>query len=75
MLFLRFLLLFASFGLLASAAGVVLYDIFLAFELSKLLRRGGGSVDRTPPEQSGAMSPPIQRARMMPFRSSARFVS
>jgi regulator of protease activity HflC (stomatin/prohibitin superfamily) len=62
MLFLRFLLLFASFGLLASAAGVVLYDIFLAFELSKLLRRGGGSVDRTPPEQSGAMSPPIQRA-------------
>jgi len=62
MLFLRFLLLLVSFGLLASAAGVVLYDIFLAFELNRLLRRRDGAADATSSEQSGAVSPPVQRA-------------
>jgi len=66
MLFLRFLLLLVSFGLLASAAGVVLYDIFLAFELNRLLRRGDGAADATQPEQVGAGSPPIQRAALGP---------
>lgn len=61
MLFLRFLLLLVSFGFLASAAGVVLYDVFLAFELNRLLRRRDGSVDATQPEQSGAVPPPTQR--------------
>src|SRR6267143_6925907 len=66
MLFLRFLLLLGSFGLLASAAGVVLYDIFLAFELNRLLRRRDGATDRTQPEQSGAVTPPIQRSPLGP---------
>jgi hypothetical protein len=40
MLFIKFLLLFATFGFLACAAGMVLYDVYLAFELSRILRRG-----------------------------------
>jgi len=60
MLFLRFLLLLVSFGLLASAAGVVLYDIFLAFELNRLLRRRDGAAETGQPEQAGDVSPPSQ---------------
>jgi regulator of protease activity HflC (stomatin/prohibitin superfamily) len=60
MLFLRFLLLLASFGFLASAAGVVLYDIFLAFELNRLLRRRDGAAEPGQPEQTGPVSPPAQ---------------
>jgi regulator of protease activity HflC (stomatin/prohibitin superfamily) len=63
MLFLRFLLLLASLGLLVSAAGVVLYDIFLAFELNRLLRQRDGAADATAQEQSGAR-PPTQRAAL-----------
>jgi regulator of protease activity HflC (stomatin/prohibitin superfamily) len=66
MLFLRFLLLLVSFGLLASAAGVVLYDIFLAFELDRLLRRRDDAADATSSEQSGAVSPPSPRAPLGP---------
>jgi len=66
MLFLRFLLLLVSFGLLASAASVVLYDIFLAFELDRLLRRRDDAADATSSEQSGAVSLPIQRAPLGP---------
>jgi regulator of protease activity HflC (stomatin/prohibitin superfamily) len=39
MLLIRFLLIFVAFGFLACAAGLVLYDIFLAFELDQILRR------------------------------------
>ena len=39
MLFLRFLLIAGCFGLFACVAGMVLYDIFLAYELDRLLRR------------------------------------
>jgi regulator of protease activity HflC (stomatin/prohibitin superfamily) len=39
MLLLRFLLFCATFGLVACAAGMVMYDIFLAYELDRLLRR------------------------------------
>jgi regulator of protease activity HflC (stomatin/prohibitin superfamily) len=39
MLLLRFLLICASFGFLAGATGMVLYDIYLAFELDRILRR------------------------------------
>ncbi|MGA8223104.1 MAG: SPFH domain-containing protein [Candidatus Acidiferrales bacterium] len=45
MLFLRFLLLAVSFGFLACAAGVVLYDIYLAFELGRLLHPRKPSTD------------------------------
>ncbi len=40
MLFLRILLLTIGFSLLAVAAGLVLYDLYLALELSRLWRRG-----------------------------------
>ena len=39
MLMMRFLLLSAAIGFLACAAGLVLYDIYLAFELDRILRR------------------------------------
>ena len=39
MLFLKGLLVFVAFGFLAAAAGLVLYDIYLAFELDRLLRK------------------------------------
>jgi regulator of protease activity HflC (stomatin/prohibitin superfamily) len=40
MLFLRFLLFVISFSFIAAAAGLVIWDIFLAFELNRVLRRG-----------------------------------
>jgi regulator of protease activity HflC (stomatin/prohibitin superfamily) len=40
MLFLKIMLFVVCFGALAGAAGLILYDIYLAFELSRLLRRG-----------------------------------
>ena len=40
MLFLRLLLVVVSFGFLAVAVGIVLYDIYLAFELNRILRLG-----------------------------------
>ena len=42
MLFLRFVLLLIGFGFLAGAAGLVLYDLYLSFELDRLLRRDKG---------------------------------
>jgi regulator of protease activity HflC (stomatin/prohibitin superfamily) len=39
MLFLKYLLIVACFGLFAFVAGMVLYDIFLAYELGRLLKR------------------------------------
>jgi|HubBroStandDraft_1064217.scaffolds.fasta_scaffold19886_4 regulator of protease activity HflC (stomatin/prohibitin superfamily) len=39
MLFLKGLLVVLAFGFLACAAGLVLYDIYLAFELDRLLRK------------------------------------
>jgi regulator of protease activity HflC (stomatin/prohibitin superfamily) len=39
MLFLKLLLYLVGFGFLAAAAGVILYDIYLAFELDRILRR------------------------------------
>ena len=40
MLFLRLLLFVASFGFLGMVVGIVLYDIYLAFELNRILRLG-----------------------------------
>jgi len=39
MLLLRFMLLLIGFGALVCMAGLVIYDIFLAFELDRILRR------------------------------------
>ncbi len=45
MLLLKILFLVTCFGLLAAAAGTILYDIYLAFELNRALRRGRPSAD------------------------------
>jgi hypothetical protein len=39
MLLLRYLLIASCFGLFACVAGMVLYDIYLAYELDRLLLR------------------------------------
>jgi hypothetical protein len=39
MLFLKYLLIVACCGIFAGVAGMVLYDIFLAYELDRLLKR------------------------------------
>ncbi len=44
MLFLRLLLFVVSFGFLGVAVAIVLYDLYLAFELNRILRLG----DRAP---------------------------
>ncbi|MGB8789172.1 MAG: hypothetical protein WCC98_16030, partial [Candidatus Acidiferrales bacterium] len=48
MLFLKYLLLVGGFGLLATAAGFVIYDIYLAFELDRLLHRGQAASPENP---------------------------
>jgi regulator of protease activity HflC (stomatin/prohibitin superfamily) len=45
MLFLKYMLLVMFFGLLVGVAGMLLYDIYLAFELSRLLQRGGPAAE------------------------------
>ncbi len=49
MLFLKVLLSILSFGFLASAIGTVAYDIYLAFQLDRILRRN----DRPSESESG----------------------
>jgi len=49
MLFLKFALFLVAFGFLAAAAGLVAYDIYLAFELDKILRRGKPPTEVSPP--------------------------
>ncbi len=56
MLFLRFLLLFVAVGFLACAVGMVAYDIFLSFELDRLLRRKESETRGAEPEKSAAES-------------------
>jgi regulator of protease activity HflC (stomatin/prohibitin superfamily) len=52
MLFLRLLLLIVSIGFLAGAVGVIAYDIYLAFELGRILRRS-----KRPTELSSGADP------------------
>ena len=66
MLFLRFLFLLIGFGFLAAAAGVVLYDVYLAFELGRILRRRpeppvqpSSAESAVPPESSPLAPQPV----------------
>lgn len=58
MLFLRFLLLIISVSFLAGAIGTVAYDIYLAFELGRILRRNETPSERAP-EPASSADPPI----------------
>jgi regulator of protease activity HflC (stomatin/prohibitin superfamily) len=67
MLFLKLMLMLICIGLMAGAAGTILYDIYLAFELSRILRRGRGAnfSDATRPPEPPPMvilPPPKRRA-------------
>jgi regulator of protease activity HflC (stomatin/prohibitin superfamily) len=77
MLFLRFLLFVISVSFVVVAAGLVLYDVFLAFELGRLLRPGESEsqkdeADQTsetpdsagpPVAERGAIQAPVRIAR------------
>lgn len=70
MIFLKAMLLLICFGALASAAATVIYDIFLAFELNRILRRErqaatflSGKEANTPPAVPRARpARPVRRA-------------
>jgi regulator of protease activity HflC (stomatin/prohibitin superfamily) len=49
MLFLKYLLIVSGFGLFSSAGALVLYDVYVAFELDRLLRRGALSGEQPVP--------------------------
>ena len=53
MLLLRLLLFVMSFGILGVAVAIVLYDIYLAFELNRLLRLG----ERRPTDAAASQAP------------------
>jgi regulator of protease activity HflC (stomatin/prohibitin superfamily) len=55
MLALKYLLLVGCFGLMASAAAMVLYDIFLAYELDRILRRSDSEKTGTTAGTSGEL--------------------
>ncbi|MGD1209970.1 MAG: SPFH domain-containing protein [Candidatus Acidiferrales bacterium] len=63
MLFLKYLLLIGCFGLAACAAGMVLYDIFLAYELDRMLRRSPRSGDTAEPGATPAPVVVVRRPR------------
>jgi regulator of protease activity HflC (stomatin/prohibitin superfamily) len=66
MLFLKFLLLAGCFGFFACAAALVLYDIYLAYELGRLFGRG----DQTEPapEPTTPSATPATATRSIPPR-------
>jgi regulator of protease activity HflC (stomatin/prohibitin superfamily) len=62
MLFLRLLLFVISFGFLGVAAIMVLYDIYLAFELNRILRRSERQPEKAATEQAAVTPSPTQGA-------------
>jgi regulator of protease activity HflC (stomatin/prohibitin superfamily) len=52
MLFLRYMLLVICSGFLVCAVGMVLYDVYLAFELDRILRHGERPTDAAEPDQT-----------------------
>src|SRR5271170_5383127 len=63
MLFLRFILIAACFGLFACVAGMVLYDIYLAYELDRLLRRRQQPADASLTGEAPAPMSPVVSLR------------
>jgi hypothetical protein len=66
MLFLKYLLIAGCFGLFATVAGMVLYDIYLAHELDKLLRRRKAPTESP---QVGALAATSTTPPMVSLRS------
>ncbi len=66
MLFLRFLLFVISFGFVGIAIAIVLYDVYLAFELDRLLRRTNDSPPASSPTTSPASSDAEVQASAVP---------
>ena len=69
MIVIKFMLMLVCFGLFACAAGAVLYDIYLALELARILhrreKREGSAPDSGPPtspERPGVILPRPRRA-------------
>ncbi|MGB8835686.1 MAG: hypothetical protein WCC67_03005, partial [Candidatus Acidiferrales bacterium] len=52
MLFLRWLLFVISFGFLGVAVIIVLYDIYLAFELNRILQRSERQPEKLAADQA-----------------------
>jgi regulator of protease activity HflC (stomatin/prohibitin superfamily) len=63
MLFLKYLLIAGCFGLFAAVVGMVLYDIYLAYELDRLLRRRQQATDAAQPGEIPAPVPPVVSLR------------
>ncbi len=64
MLFLKYMLIAGCFGLFACVAGMVLYDIYLAYELDRLLRRRQSQpTDTSPLGAVPAPTPPVVSLR------------
>jgi len=60
MIFLKFTLMLICFGVFACAASMIVYDIYLAFELGRMLRQG------LHPEQKGSSSGSVPPASAQP---------
>jgi regulator of protease activity HflC (stomatin/prohibitin superfamily) len=63
MLFLRLLLFVISFGFLGAAAIMILYDVYLAFELSRILRRSERQPEKAASDQAAAARTPAEGTR------------
>ena len=61
MLLIRLLLICAAFGFLATAAGLIFYDIYLVFELDRILRRSPNAA--ASPEAGEPSLPALPRPR------------
>ncbi|MGA6961082.1 MAG: hypothetical protein WA211_14655, partial [Candidatus Acidiferrales bacterium] len=79
MLFLRWLLFVISFGFLGVAVIIVLYDIYLAFELNRILQRSERQPEKLAADQAvhattfaGAPAPTEGAAPAPPTRPSFR---
>lgn len=75
MLFLKWMLFATCFGLLACAASMVAYDVYLAFELDRILRRNARPADAAQPGETQA--PPDRSPnppRAIRWHAAARLV-
>jgi regulator of protease activity HflC (stomatin/prohibitin superfamily) len=74
MLFLRFLLLTVSFSFLVGAIGTVVYDIYIAFELGRILRRNERPTESALGPDAPAASPAPPRFSSIGPRRQIRWI-